>query len=111
MAPAMDAPHRVRRRRAHPSNQSCAGHTLQTSPEIASRDRGAGRLSRARVFKPSFARDGLEVYEGSFELRAKLPRGRFGEGDALRAELRVQACNDEICLPPDTLFIVVGRQP
>ena len=63
-----------------------------------------------RTFKPSFAREGLKVYEGTFELRARLPKGSLGQAEPARAALRVQACNDEVCLPPDTLPLVVRRQ-
>jgi uncharacterized protein YyaL (SSP411 family) len=60
----------------------------------------------ATLIKPRFAPEGLKVYEGEVTIRAAAPRGAIAQG-AAAGELRVQACTDEICLPPATLALPV----
>jgi hypothetical protein len=43
-------------------------------------------------------------------LTATIRKGKLADVNPIRAELRVQACTDEICLPPATLLLVVSRQ-
>jgi len=64
-----------------------------------------------QIFKPKFSPEGISVYEGSVVITAELPKG--GLASAARAPMRieVQACTDEICLPPATLSVSLGQQP
>ena len=57
----------------------------------------------ATFFKPQFAPDGLKVYEGRIALIGSAPKGTLVQRSSTTAALRVQACNDETCLPPATL--------
>jgi hypothetical protein len=57
------------------------------------------------LFKPKFAPDGLKVYEGSIRLKGVAPKGALVGREPITAALRVQACNDEVCLPPSTLTL------
>jgi uncharacterized protein YyaL (SSP411 family) len=63
------------------------------------------------VIKPKFAPDGLKVYEGTVTIRAIASKGTVMRGKPIAGSVRVQACNDEICLPPATLpvRIEIGR--
>jgi uncharacterized protein YyaL (SSP411 family) len=61
----------------------------------------------AKIIKPKFAREGLKVYEGSIKLIAMMPKGALARGKPVNAELGVQACNDEICLPPAKLPLTI----
>jgi hypothetical protein len=62
------------------------------------------------MIKPKFAPEGLKVYEGKVMLKAAAPSGALPRGEPPTAELRVQACNDEICLPPATLSLRIERK-
>jgi uncharacterized protein YyaL (SSP411 family) len=62
----------------------------------------------ATVIKPKFAPDGLKVYQGLVTLSATAPRGSVGRGKAVVGQLMVQACNEEICLPPATLPVTIA---
>jgi hypothetical protein len=64
----------------------------------------------ATLIRPRFAPEGLNVYEGTVTLTATMPKGKLADVNPIRAELRVQACTDEICLPPATLPLVVSRR-
>ncbi len=56
--------------------------------------------------KLAFQHDPLLVYEGNIQLQATLEHKRTpGNGGAtlLDLELQLQACSDEVCLPPETI--------
>ena len=65
------------------------------------------------LFKAEFAPNGLNVYEGKVNLVAQFPKGTLKKGQAIRATVAAQACNDKICLPPAKLplSISVPGQP
>jgi uncharacterized protein len=54
-------------------------------------------------FKPKFAEQAIDVYEGSIQIVADFPRGFFTPDTHVFGTLTVQACTDEICLPPASL--------
>ncbi|MDX1489124.1 MAG: protein-disulfide reductase DsbD family protein, partial [Acidiferrobacterales bacterium] len=69
-------------------------------------------ISAARVtypdavpFKPSFTDETLKVYEGTPVITATFPRGTLDNLSVIRGSVKVQACNDQICLPPSELEI------
>ena len=50
----------------------------------------------------------LALYEGNISLKAALnTRNPAQEGTMLRLTLRLQACDDEICLPPELLELQI----
>lgn len=51
-----------------------------------------------RIFKPKFASNGINVYEGHVTLRVSLPSAPASPRRL--AHLRLQACNDQLCLAP-----------
>ena len=59
------------------------------------------------MIKPKFAPDGLKVYEGTVTIRAIAPKDTVVRGKPIVGNVRVQACNDEICLPPATLSVTI----
>lgn len=64
----------------------------------------------ATFFKPQFAPDGLKVYEGRISLIGRAPKGTLVKGSSTTAALRIQACNDQTCLPPATLSLKIKRR-
>jgi uncharacterized protein YyaL (SSP411 family) len=60
--------------------------------------------------KPRFAPEGLKVYEGEVTIRATAAKGALAQSSTPGAELKVQACTDEICLPPATLSLRIERR-
>jgi uncharacterized protein len=63
----------------------------------------------SRIFKASFAPQGIAIYEGEFALRARVPEA---SAESLRvAHLRVQACNDKYCLAPATVTVPIKPSP
>lgn len=64
----------------------------------------------ATLIRPLFAADGLMVYEGSVSLNGVAPKGTLVSRNPITAVLKVQACNDEVCLPPATLPLKIKRR-
>lgn len=59
-------------------------------------------------FKPKFADEALDVYQGTIRIIAEFPEGALTRTGRLFGTLTVQACNDESCLPPADL-VLPGR--
>lgn len=55
-------------------------------------------------FKPEFADQALDVYQGTIRIAAEFREGALAKGP-LRGALTVQACTDKICLPPADLAV------
>ena len=59
--------------------------------------------------KLGFQRAELALYEGKVEITANLPkRSPDSDGSTIPLTLKLQACNDEICLAPETLSLNVS---
>ncbi|AYH42177.1 thioredoxin domain-containing protein [Azoarcus sp. DN11] len=61
----------------------------------------------ATVIRPQFAPEGLKTYEGTVNISARVAKPGALPVKAIDAEVSVQACNDEACLPPATLPLVI----
>lgn len=59
---------------------------------------------KGRMFRPGFARTGIQVYADAVRIVATVPKGA-----AARGHVRAQACNDEVCLPPADIPLTLGR--
>lgn len=53
----------------------------------------------------TLAREGLDVYEGSVAVVARFPKGSLSATNSIQIAVTVQACTNQICLPPSTLAI------
>ena len=60
---------------------------------------------RSVRFKPKFADDVIDVYEGTVRIVAEFPHGSLTRIPYLFGNITVQACTDEICLPPAELAL------
>jgi hypothetical protein len=58
-------------------------------------------------FKPSFAPDTLNVYEGTVQLVAMLEDGALDGLHALSATVNAQACTEAVCLPPSRIVLTI----
>ncbi len=54
-------------------------------------------------FKPKFAEQPIDVYEGIILITAAFPKGALATVAALHGSVTAQACTDLICLPPSEL--------
>ena len=58
-------------------------------------------------FKPSFAPDTLNVYEGRVQLVARLEDDALDGLHALDATINAQACTEAVCLPPSRIVLMI----
>ena len=66
------------------------------------------RYPAPKLFKPSFAPDTLNVYEGTVQLVAKLENGALNGLRALSAAINTQACTETMCLPPSRIPLTIS---
>ncbi len=66
------------------------------------------RYPKALSYMPSFAGRVLNVYGGVVNITATFPKGSIGKPGMVRGNIKAQACNDQICLPPADLPIAVN---
>jgi uncharacterized protein YyaL (SSP411 family) len=62
----------------------------------------------ATRFTAKFAPEGLDVYQGSVKLVAKFPKDSLQALGAIQGTVTVQACTNQICLPPSELPVSIG---
>jgi thiol:disulfide interchange protein DsbD len=57
----------------------------------------------------AFAEKPLAVYEGTTELKAELKADKTAQkgNRSMRAILRIQACDDQVCYPPGTIDLQI----
>jgi hypothetical protein len=58
-------------------------------------------------FKPAFAAEALDVYEGLADVVAVFPKGTLNGARTIAGRVTVQACDDQVCLPPADLPFTV----
>jgi cytochrome c biogenesis DsbD-like protein len=63
------------------------------------------RYPKPLAYTPSFARRAHNIYDGIVNITATFPEGSIRRAGTLRGKVRVQACTDQICLPPADLPI------
>ena len=64
---------------------------------------------QAQTFKAAFVPQGIDVYQGRITLQAHLPQ--HAELLLPAVSLRVQACNEELCLAPATIDVPITGPP
>lgn len=94
------------------SNTPTYDYLIATSLELRQREGFIVtdvRYPKGKRLKFGFAEDSLSVYEGSpvifftVKTSSKMPAGR----DTLRAKLEVQSCNDQVCLAPASIDVLI----
>jgi len=94
------------------ANQPLSDDLIPTVLQVAEQNK-AGDLSAVSYPPPvkknlGFQSEKLALYEGSISLKAALTTSiPLPEGALLGLTLRLQACDDEICLPPEVLELQI----
>jgi uncharacterized protein YyaL (SSP411 family) len=91
---------------ANPASADYLMPTLVTIPSVP----GAKiAYPPGKDFKPKFSPEGISVYEGSVTIRAQLPKGGLASAAGTPLRIEVQACTDQLCLPPATLSVPLNK--
>ena len=65
------------------------------------------RYPRPVRFAPRFVAAAIDVYEGRVAIEADFPKGALARRGVV-AQIKVQACSDTVCLPPETVAVPVS---
>ncbi len=82
------------------ANPASLGYLIPTSVSFEGLSATGFVYPPAVRIKPKFAPDGLDVYAGEARVIALFPKGAVKDAASIRGTLTVQACSDEVCLPP-----------
>ncbi|KTG16909.1 MULTISPECIES: DUF255 domain-containing protein [unclassified Guyparkeria] len=86
------------------ANPASADYLVPTRVTAVDGEIGAIDYPAGKPFRAAFATEAIDVYEGELTLRAPVA------GDVpTRLRIEIQACDDEVCLAPDTVEVPVGR--
>lgn len=88
------------------SNKPRSEYAIPTRVTVSAEGATTGAVSypAGKVKKFSFSDNPISVYEGRvvFPFNVTVPRGFSGERLRIRAQVRFQACTDEVCYAPRT---------
>lgn len=88
------------------SNNPRSKYAIPTTVKVTSSGAkvGAVRYPAGKTKKFGFSETPINVYEGSpvFTFNVAVPASFKGEVVTVKASVRYQACNDEVCFPPRT---------
>jgi uncharacterized protein len=94
------------------ANPASFDYLIPTSVQFPALHPVRVRYPGATRFKAEFAPAGLDVYEGSVQLRATFPPHTLGTAGAVQGVVTAQACDLKVCLPPSKIaFSVKARAP
>ncbi len=62
-----------------------------------------------QTLKPKFLPEGISVYQGSVPIKIELPHGGLASARNSMLSIEVQACTQELCLPPATISVHFGQ--
>jgi hypothetical protein len=93
------------------ANPASADYLIPTSLTIADAPNGRIAYPPGQIFKPKFSPEGISVYEGSVTITAELPKGGLASAANQPLQIEVQACTDQLCLPPATLAVPIVHRP
>jgi hypothetical protein len=85
------------------SNPASLDYLIPTTLTMTNQTPARVVYPEAVSFKPKFADQAINVYEGKIQIVAEFPKGTFARERYLFGTLVAQACTDEICLPPASL--------
>ena len=91
------------------ANPASLDYLIPTSVNVPGAAQAKVTYPSGKVFRPKFLNEGLSVYEGTVTIEVELPKGTLASAQSLPLQIEVQACTDEICLPPATITVHSGE--
>jgi hypothetical protein len=91
------------------ANPASLDYLIPTTVRVPGAAQAKTSYPQGTVFQPKFLSEGLSVYEGTVVINVELPKGALVSRENLPIEIEVQACTDEICLPPATISVRSGE--
>lgn len=91
------------------ANPTSFDYLIPTTVSFKSLKGVALRYPPPTIIHPRFAPDGLKTYQDTTVIFGRLPPAKE-RAPGIEATIRVQACDDEACLPPATLTVTVPME-
>ena len=91
------------------ANPASLDYLIPTTVKVPGAGQAKVTYPLGTMFRPKFVSDGLSVYEGSVTITVELPKGSLTSTQHLPVQIEVQACTDEICLPPASISVPSGE--
>lgn len=90
------------------ANPASFDFLIPTSVEFKGVKPSTVEYPKAMRFTAKFAPEGLDVYEGSVRIVAKFPKDSLKGLGSVQGTVTVQACTNQIWLPPSELSVSAG---
>ncbi|MGH6737082.1 MAG: DUF255 domain-containing protein [Methyloceanibacter sp.] len=90
------------------ANPASLDYLIPTTVRVPGAGQAKVTYPPGKMFSTKFLDHGISVYEGSVTISVELPKGSGAKARHLPVEIEVQACTDEICLPPATISVPSG---
>jgi uncharacterized protein YyaL (SSP411 family) len=91
------------------ANPASADYLIPTIVTISGATSAKIAYPDGQIFKPKFSPEGISVYEGKVTIKAELPKGSLASAASAPLQIEVQACTDQLCLPPATLSVPLSK--
>jgi uncharacterized protein YyaL (SSP411 family) len=91
------------------ANPASLDYLIPTTVKVQGAEQSKIAYPPGKVFKPKFLPDGISVYEGSVTIAVELLKGSLASMRNQPVQIELQACTDEICLPPSTISVPAGE--
>ena len=91
------------------ANPASLDYLIPTTVKVPGAAQAKITYPHGRAFKPKFVSEGISVYEGSVTITVELAKGSLASMGHPQAQIEVQACTNEICLPPATISVHSGE--
>ena len=101
---AFDIPHGWHINADRPLQKELIATELKLDQEAKGWQLGEVAYPQAEATTLGFQSEAMAVYHGKVQLSAELTRSKGAER-IIPLRLRLQACNDQVCLPPETLVL------
>jgi hypothetical protein len=91
------------------ANPASLDYLIPTTVKLPGIDNATINYPPGQTFKPKFLPEGISVYQGSLPIKIELPRGGLVSARRSPLSIEVQACTQELCLPPATISVHYGE--
>ena len=91
------------------ANPASLDYLIPTTVSLPDVEQAEVTYPPGMTFKPKFMAEGISVYEGSVAIDVELAKGSLASVGHPPMQIEVQACTQEICLPPATIPLNVDE--
>jgi uncharacterized protein len=91
------------------ANPASLDYLIPTTARLSGATDAKITYPRGQTLKPKFLPEGISVYQGSVPIEIDLPSGSLASARKSPLSVEVQACTQELCLPPATISVHLGE--